>query len=206
MKPHLFFLLFVCSALSLQGKSQNKSGLILQGGAGNIQSVIEPSALATSIFYDINYQSYLSVGYRFHIKQSGSPLFFNFDGSLGMKSWQARFDFLNPENDPSNPYDNVLSHQSSSQYYFASLTGTVNYSIYKGLSSGVGLEPTYLVWRNVGSGQNHFDVPIVARLAYDFGFLELGLNFKYGLMNLIKTDRIQSGKFRDWQFSLFIPF
>jgi hypothetical protein len=70
----------------------------------------------------------------------------------------------------------------------------------------VGLEPTYLIWQEGEDSQNNFDLPIVAKLAYDFGPFELGINYKYGLMDLIKTDDVQSGKFREWQFSLFIPF
>jgi hypothetical protein len=37
-------------------------------------------------------------------------------------------------------------------------------------------------------------------------FQYCGINYKYGLFDLIKTDDIKSGKFRDLQISLFIPF
>lgn len=206
MKHNILFLMTFCCALSIQAQSQIKSGLILQGGTGKIQSVIEPTVLEKISFYDISYNRNFSIGYRFHIKQSGTPIFFNVDANLGMKSWQARFEYLNPNDDASNPYDDILSNETSSKYYLASLAGTVHYSIYKGLSTGVGLEPTYLIWQEGEDSQNNFDLPIVAKLAYDFGPFELGINYKYGLMDLIKTDDVQSGKFREWQFSLFIPF
>ena len=96
MKHHILFLIAICCAFSLQTQSQNKSGLILQGGSGMIKSVIEPTFLETIIIYDINYKSNFSIGYRFHIKQPGTPIFFNLDANLGMKLWHSKYDFLNP--------------------------------------------------------------------------------------------------------------
>lgn len=205
MRNHLILLFAICFTFSFHSQSQIKSGLLFQGGSGMIKAVIEPAYLESIISYDIYYKNNFSIGYRFQIKQAGASLFYNLDANLGMKSWQTTVSSLNPSNDPSNPYDNVLSREESTQFYLASLSATANYSIYKGLNAGVGFEPAFLII-HTGSNHNFFDMPLIVKLAYDLGPVELGINYKYGLFDLIKTDHIKSGKFRDLQISLFIPF
>lgn len=203
---HLFFFMAFCCTFSFQTHSQTKSGLILQGGSGVIKSVIEPANLESFVSLDINYKSDLSIGYRFQIKQPGKSIFFNLDANLGMKLWDSKYVFENPNDNNSDPYFHNLYRQESVFFYLASLTGTVNYSIYKGLNAGFGLAPTYLIKHTGTNNKNRFDMPVIAKLAYDFGSFEVGINYKYGLFNMIKTDILKSGKFRDIQLSLFIPF
>ena len=205
MRNHLILLFAICFMFSFYSQSQIKSGLLFQGGSGAIKAVMEPTYLESIISYDIHYKSNFSIGYRFRIKQPGTSLFYNLDANLGTKSWQTTVRSLNPRNDPSNPYDNILSKEESTQFYLASLSATANYSIYKGLNAGVGLEPAFLIMQT-RSNDKFFDMPLVVKLAYDLGPVELGINYKYGLFDLIKTDDIKSGKFRDLQISLFIPF
>ena len=205
MRNHLILLFAICCIFSFHSQCQIKSGLLFQGGSGAIKAVMEPAYLESIVSYDIYYKNSFSIGYRFRVKQAGTSLFYNLDANLGMKSWQMTVSSLNPSNDPSNPYDNLLSKEESTQFYLASLSATANYSIYKGLNAGVGLEPAFLIMQT-GSKSKFFDMPFIVKLAYDLGPVELGINYKYGLFDLIKTDDIKSGKFRDMQISLFIPF
>lgn len=143
MRNHLILLFAICCIFSFHSQCQIKSGLLFQGGSGAIKAVMEPAYLESIVSYDIYYKNSFSIGYRFRVKQAGTSLFYNLDANLGMKSWQMTVSSLNPSNDPSNPYDNLLSKEESTQFYLASLSATANYSIYKGLNAGVGLEPAF---------------------------------------------------------------
>lgn len=205
MRNHLLLFGAICCVFVFHTQSQIKSGLLFQGGSGVIKAVIEPAYLESILAYDIHYKSNFDIGYRFQIKQAGTVLFYNFDAKLGMKLWQTNYYMENQENEPSNPYDNMLSKEESTDFYLASLSASVNYSIYQGLNAGIGLEPVFLI-THIGANHNFFDMPLVVSLAYNLGPVELGIIYKYGFFNLIKSDYIQSGKFRDLQLSLFIPF
>lgn len=85
--------------------------------------------------------------------------------------------------------------------------GTVNYPVYKGLSVGLGVEPTYyFVSYEKNDMKRPLDVPFVGKIAYNFKFMELGISYKHGLMNVVETKDFASGRFRDWQVSVWIPF
>ncbi len=194
-----FVILFltVCG-LSLPSQGQTKSGLIISTGSGSINVDINPSYLGNTTFSEIDYKSNFSVGYRFRFHSLEiSPLFLDLDANLGMKSWQSLYGQSRME---------PPAYEASSQYFYFSTSGTANYPIYKGLSIGLGIEPTYYFSQSGESSKNAFDIPVVGKIAYNFKIVEVGFNYKYGLMNVIKTDHIDSGKFRDWQLSVWIPF
>ncbi len=54
--------------------------------------------------------------------------------------------------------------------------------------------------------KNKFDIPLVAKVAYDLKVVEVGIVGKYGTVNLFETEYMKSGKIREIQLSLFIPF
>lgn len=72
---------------------------------------------------------------------------------------------------------------------------------------GAGVEPVYYFAGYEKEDMKHpFDVPFVGKIAYNLKFMELGISYKHGLSNVIETKDFTSGKFRDWQVSVWIPF
>ena len=66
--------------------------------------------------------------------------------------------------------------------------------------------PVYYFDRNNNEFlKSKFDVPVAAKLSYNLKFVELEISGKYGLINVIKSDLLKSGKIRDLQLSVFIP-
>ncbi len=198
MRKKLLILLTIFCALSLHVQGQIESGLIVGAGLGSLSSDISLSTQGEIKFSEVDYKSNFSVGYRFRIRPDEAPiLFVDLDANLGMKSWHSAYKKSNLE---------PAIYEASSQYFFLSAGGTANYPIYKAWSIGAGIEPTYYFKQDGESSKNKFDVPLVGKLAYKFNIFELGISYKYGLMNIIKTDYIKSGKLREWQLSVWIPF
>lgn len=211
MKSILLFLFLACSVLSVNAQKQVKSGLLINGGFGSVNPEFKLPLEGYINFSQVDYKMNLSVGYRFRFLNSFSnpSVFIDWDMYIEMKSWNSTYRrsyIESPAYDGSTPnYNEPPIFAASTQYYFVSTGGSVNYILYRGLSLGVGLEPSYVLFQEGENNTKKFDAPLLGKLAYDFGFMEVGVNYKYGLTNMIKTDRINSGKFRDWQVSVFIP-
>jgi hypothetical protein len=184
---------------------QNKSGLIIGGGGGNMTTQLQPSVLTSP--NEISYKFNFSIGYLFRIQSAGNKLYFDVNPNIGMHSWYSIYGEKGgyyPNNEQNSK--ELSRYEVSTQFYHVSASGTVNYNVYKGLSIGVGVEPTYVFFLEGENARKSFDIPPVGKISYNFNVFELGISYKYGLMNVIKTDRIASGKFRDLQLSVFIPF
>jgi len=168
----------------------SQHGLVLNGGTGRVDAKIDRSAAEWT---EIDTKTALSVGYRLRFKEP-LPKSIHFDLDVN-----AGANFL--KTIPVGYYGS-----SSTQYYYASIAGMTNYSIIKNLSAGLGLEPMYFFRQSGEKSQNKFDIPVVAKIAYNLKFVEIGIYGKYGLTNIMETRYLKSGKFRDIQLSLFIPF
>ncbi|MDR1200082.1 MAG: porin family protein [Tannerellaceae bacterium] len=187
--------LFLFCVLASNAQTITKHGLIIGGGMGDIKSELE--SLPDVKYSDVSYKSGYAIGYRLRLEPGINPFFVDVDANIGMKTWKSSY---------SKSLKEPALFDASSQYYYVSAGGTFNYSIYRGLSAGVGIEPTYYFYQEGETSRNKFDAPLIGKVAYDFGKFELGVSYKHGLTDVIKTDRIKSGKFRDIQLSLFIPF
>ena len=198
MKSRLLVLLIIFSGLTHYAQSQFQSGILINGGLGAIKTELNSSTQEQFKAADINYKYNLSLGYRFRIIPSIAPiLFVDLDANVGFKLWNSAYikSYMEPP---------IFS--ASSTYYFVSAAGTINYPIYKGFSVGAGFEPTYY-FRQGGEGSNKkFDIPVIAKAGYKFNKFELGVTYKLGLMNTLQTNYLSSGKFRDLQLSLWVPF
>ena len=51
-----------------------------------------------------------------------------------------------------------------------------------------------------------FDIPVVAKIAYNLKVAEVGIYGKYGPLSVFEMDYMKSGKVREIQLSVFIPF
>lgn len=191
---HVMLFIALC-LLSLGAQSQTESGIIAEGGIGTIKTKLNPSAANGS--HDTDYRYNLSLGYKFRLHaDQASPFFFDLEAGLGMKYYDYMFGKM-----PDEP----ALVQGSAKRFSAFATGTANYTLYKGLSIGAGIQPTWYFRQNGGNSRK-IDIPAIGRIAYRFKVLEVGLNYKHGLMNSLKTDHLKSGKFREYNLFVWIPF
>jgi hypothetical protein len=196
MKKILLAAITVFCVLTSNAQTIAKHGLIIgYGGMGGIQSELKD--LPNVTHSDISYKSGFAIGYRLRLNPGIYPFFIDADINTGMKLWKSSY---------SKSLMEPAVSKASSQYYYVSAGGTFNYSICRGLSAGAGIEPTYFLFQEGEKSRNKFDVPLVGKVTYDFRKFEIGLSYKHGLADVIKTDRIKSGNFREVQLSLFIPF
>lgn len=126
-----------------------------------------------------------------------APLFFDVDAGLETKKWESSY------GKTTGAPDMLEVH---SQRYSVFAAATANYTLYKGLSVGAGLAPSYYFYQDGEDNKRHFDVPLIAKVAYNFKIFELGVSYKYGLTNSLKTDYLKSGRLQEWNLSLWIPF
>jgi hypothetical protein len=195
VKKILLVTITVFCVVASNAQTIAKHGLIIGGGIGDIKS--ELKSLPDIKYSDVSYKSGFAIGYRLRLDPGIRPFFIDVDANIGAKLWNSSYakSLMEPAH-----------YAAASLYYYASAGGTFNYSIYRGLSVGVGVEPTYYFYQEGETSKNKFDAPLIGKVAYDFGKFEIGVSYKHGLTDVIKTDRIKSGKFRDIELSLFIPF
>lgn len=207
MKKLLFVSVIFIMATALEAQEKTKSGLLIGGGKGFLSN-----RLTSNIeYFESNYKYNISIGYRFRVYPTTKPsLFLDLDANLGAKSWYTyakEYNKYNPD-ELTNPYSySPILASMKSIYFFSSVASTINYTLYKRLSLGIGLEPTYFFFTSDEKKIRNFDLPAVAKIGYNFRFLEIGLTYKHGLMKVLQDKQyLLSGQFRDWQISIWIPF
>ena len=200
MKKYYLLLLALFCMATFTVKAQHESGFLVGSGIGSMNKDFYQNKFVSS--YSASYRFNLSLGYRYRAF-TATPLFFDMDANLGVRQWHSEYV---PNSYYSDAYYSMIIKDYTSNFYFLSVGGTANYSLYKGLSIGLGVEPTYYFKCTGEDSDNHFDVPLVGKVAYRFRPIEIGLSYKYGLMNVVKNENMKSGKFRDLQLSLWIPF
>jgi hypothetical protein len=168
-----------------------RHGLVLSMSKGDVALKTDKSS---GRWREYEYKSGFSAGYRLRFNKP-APRSFHYDLDLnaGMKILRSTVYQQVPE------YGN-MRYGSKSFHYYTSVGGTANCSIIKNLSAGLGVEPSWYFRRGKP------DIPLVAKIAYSLKVIDFELSGKYGPVNVLKTDGLQSGKFRDIQCSLFIPF
>ena len=202
MKNDFRKVLFTCAlfvfVVSLSAQL-SEHGLNLNGGIGWVNWKTDTFSERDKGF---GYKAGLSVGYRLRFKDfAPKSFYYDMDVSIGWK-------LLNPTLRPGEFGTTKIDPD-----YFTSIGGTANYSFIKNLSIGLGVEPTYYYKKKVNrvhyiERNSHFDIPLIAKVAYKFKTVEVGIYGKYGLINVLGSKIYQNHRFkyRDIQLSLFIPF
>jgi hypothetical protein len=105
------------------------------------------------------------------------------------------------------PHYRVPSYYGNFSNHTVSISGTVNYTFLKNLSVGLGCEPAFYFQPNKFPLKliSYYDLPLVAKIAYNLPFVEIGIVGKYGLINEFETRTMRSGKIREIQLSAFVP-
>ena len=195
MRKKIFICVLIISAMSLSAQL-SQHGLVLSGGKGSVNAKIDKSG---TNWDEINYKSGLSIGYRLRIKKPAPQSFhYDMDINAGAKFWKS--------NRYRDDYAYDRTYMSSTRMFLTSVGITANYSLFNKFSVGLGVEPAYYFRPNMNEIKNKFDIPLVAKIAYDLKVVEVGIAGKYGTVNLFETEYMKSGKIREIQLSLFIPF
>ena len=186
----------LCIGIMSLNAQLSQHGLILNGGLGKVDSKIDKLG---ERWDDIDYKVGLSLGYRLRFNKPEPKSFhYDFDVNAGVKGARV-----------CNWLTNEVGHtvggwSGGAGFHYTSIGFTANYSLIKNLSAGLGVEPVYFFKAN--EIRNSFDVPVVAKIAYNLKVVEVGIYGKYGLVNVFEMDYLKSGKMREIQLSLFIPF
>jgi len=212
----------------------SQHGLLLNGGLGRVDSKSDKRG---ERWDDIEYKVGMSLGYRLRFNKPDSKSFhYDWDINVGVKGVRVAnwFRIEVPEELKEIGYgvaDYPYNGSSGgAAYHYASMGFTVNYSLIKNLSVGLGIEPTYFLNRKIPGTfiisdpdgidfddsayfefnkreiKNRFDIPVVAKIAYNLKVVEVGISGKYSSVSVFETDYMKSGKIREIQLSLFIPF
>jgi hypothetical protein len=193
MKKILFVLLCTLFGFSAKAQVKLESGLLIGGGQGTASNI---NVLNEKVQYATDYKFHLSLGYRFRIKPVNKKSFYDMDLAFGLKNFVIGYtEIFGPGSSSFFQDDDVR--------FYTSLALSYNYTVWKNLSIGAGIEPSYYL---TAQNPNKFDVPLIGKLGYNFKFVEINLAYKYGFTDVLKSERLSSGKFRDWQITLYIPF
>lgn len=89
------------------------------------------------------------------------------------------------------------------------MNATVNYRIWKGLSIGLGIEPT--VFFNSGklryndASKTVFDFPVLVKVGYELKNIGFAVSYKQGFKALYDNYMLNSEKNKELQISVFVP-
>lgn len=204
MKKYFIIIMFLSLVYPLSAQIKLETGLIIGGGKGSISHKLHPEIIGFTK-KNMDYKADFALGYRFRLKPVNSSFFYDLDVNAGIKLW-GNDEYKRDANAPGEWLHDPYS-DSDCTHIYASFAGTANYRIYKGLSAGVGIEPRYYFYQSgIKMDSPAIDVPVLAKLSYNFRFIELGLTYKFGVFNTLKNSYMDSLKFNDWQLSIFIPF
>ena len=223
IKTTCFAIFLAIGCLTSNSQTIVRHGLLLNVGIGDEDSKINKTGAS---WYELGYKAGFSVGYRLQIKKPTLHSFhYDMDVNIGAK-------LLKPSTYSSVGSGTV----GCTPDYFSSINGTANYSFIDNLSIGLGVEPTYYFSRTIPGGifyngsfedsdtnkdfdriedfgtnkdfvrKNKFDIPVVAKISYNFKKFEVGIYGKYGMVNVLETAHFKYGKYRDVQLFVFIPF
>jgi len=198
--------MFVC-AISLNAQI-SQHGLLLNGGLGRVDSKSDKRGERWDY---IDYKVGMSLGYRLRFNKPAPKSFhYDWDVNVGVKGARVGnwYRIEVPEelkeigySVAGYPYSGV---SGGAAFHYTSMGFTANYSLIKNLSVGLGVEPTYFFKeRRI---KNSFDIPVVAKIAYNLKVVEVGISGKYSPVSVFEMDYMKSGKTREIQLSLFIPF
>ena len=199
----MFFVCILFSVISLNAQI-SQHGLILTSGLGSVNAQSDKWSLAWD---EIEYKFGLSAGYRLRFNIP-APNSFHYDmdvkvgSSILMTMCNQQFD---------TGVDGLWGYFGQGSYWLnsnISIGGTASYTFFKNFSAGLGIEPSYYFRPSGGymKNENKFDIPIAAKIACNLKGAEIGIYGKYGLMNVLEAEHVKSGKIREIQLSVFIPF
>jgi hypothetical protein len=193
-------LIVLLSLIPLFLCAQNRNGLTISGGNGTFRDWdVTTGYLNTG---DKENKLNFELGYKFRFQPNNSASFYDLTLNAGLYtySYSSTGTYL-----PLGEAPDFYSFSGNYKNYYFSLNGGYNYTLYGGLFAGAGIEPT-IHYRDGAPEKYKFDIPVTAKMGYNFKFVELAFIYKLGFTDVINPGYFSSGKLNTWQVSLFIPF
>jgi hypothetical protein len=219
MRKPIILCIIIVHAVGLYAQTNIKSGLLL--GGGRISSTYDDRAKIT--FKDkveVNPKFDVGIGYRFRLQPENKKFFVDLDLLAGLRKIESSFyrNYYGEAEDVVAGIRGDISSQINHSYIQFSFNPTFNYNFFDGWYAGLGIEPMFYTAspRKITNKQDDgfdyhkkfsgFDVPLTAKLGYDFKFMDVAIGYKYGLLDVLTPVYFNSGKVRAWQLQVFIPF
>jgi hypothetical protein len=218
-KAKIIILCIIVHVGGMYAQMEHRSGLLL--GGGRISSTHDEQVKFDVIRdkADVNPLFDAEAGYRLRLQPKDRKFFVDLDLLAGLRMIKTAY--YQNWFDPETPL--IRGHRTSQithGYIRFSFNPTFNYNFFDGWYAGVGVEPTFYTASPgsiSGSGGKEegidrhrkfsgFDVPLTARLGYDFKYMDVAFGYKYGLRNVLAPVYFDSGKVNAWQLQVFIPF
>ena len=195
----LLFLLLLSISISVNSQSLKSSGIIVGIGKGIVSYSLPHNIADVPVPIDNNSSYFkskiaLEVGYKFRLQSNKSPFFYDIDLLGRYNRHEYAVNFL-----PDGMTTYAGSSGKENAFSFA-VGGSVNYNIIKGLSVGVGVQPTYYI-----GGIQAFDIPIFAKIAYDLDYVQLAVSYQQGITKSYKVTPYKNIRLSQVLFSAYVP-
>jgi hypothetical protein len=217
----IILLAVIIHVAGLYAQIDLRSGLLL--GGGRIASTYDAYAKYTyKAKAEINSKLDAGIGYRLRLRPENKKFFVDLDLTAGARVIESTYwpDYLSDYSfDTEITANGSMSSQITHVYFQLSFNPTFNYNFYDGWYVGLGAEPVFYTafGINIRSYREEegierdkkfsgFDVPLTAKVGYDFKYMDVAFSYKYGLRDVLTPVYFYSGKARAWQLQVFIPF
>lgn len=210
MKKKFYLFVFTCMLLfPLVSNAQLKSGIVI-GGSDSWMHKSKINSLLLSGEKDLKWDHRFSfnLGYQFQYEFKNH---FLIDAALLYQARRVNIAFQEQGFDPNIDYGEQQPggaiYDKSKLFNGLSLNVVAGYKLWKGLKAGVGVEPTIYFNTKVKDNleDNKFDIPLVAKIGYDFNWFQVDLSYKNGFKRIYWNHIVGNTQTRDLQLSVFIP-
>lgn len=210
MKKKFYLFVFTCMLLfPLVSNAQLKSGIVI-GGSDSWMHKSKINSLLLSGEKDLKWDHRFSfnLGYQFQYEFKNH---FLIDAALLYQARRVNIAFQEQGFEPNIDYGEQQPggaiYDKSKLFNGLSLNVVAGYKLWKGLKAGVGVEPTIYFNTKVKDNleDNKFDIPLVAKIGYDFNWFQVDLSYKNGFKRIYWNHIVGNTQTRDLQLSVFIP-
>lgn len=199
MKRLSFFLFLFFLWMTVRAQMLRSSGLMLYGGKNTVnyqmtspEKGLPPFDLANS---HLGADFTLGAGYRWRLNCPDTGWFFDLSLSARYGRYSYGFRYLS-----SDVHTTYVGGEGIRNLWSASVTGSVGRYLFRGLNLSVGVEPTFYFY-----DKSFFDLPVFARLAYDFRFMEVAVQYKWGMTRKFNMSPFLRNRLSGWECSVYIP-
>ncbi len=185
--------------MTVRAQMLRSSGLVLYGGKNTVnyqvaspEKGLPPFDLANS---RLGADFTLGAGYRWRLNRPDTGWFFDLSLSARYGRYSYGFRYLS-----SDVHTMYVGGEGIRNLWSASFAGSVGRYLFRGLNLSVGVEPTFYFY-----DKSFFDLPIFARLAYDFRFMEVAVQYKWGMTRKFNMSPFLRNRLSGWECSVYIP-
>ncbi|MDR1407952.1 MAG: hypothetical protein LBJ23_07900, partial [Tannerella sp.] len=169
---------------------QIRSGLTLSGGESKYYDYMPLINSDYVLLPDGDERFDAAIGYKFRLLPAGKPFFVDLDLQAGyVRMKYVRHDSYLSSSVPDPRTGTAPAWGDVTENRFRmSFNPTFNGRIYDRWYAGIGVEPSYCIMFKPGEASERFsafDMPLTARAGYDFKYMDLSFNYKYGFRDVM---------------------